>query len=87
MHQEREFPGRDHGTRLTNPDFARLAESFGAFGAAVDTTEAFGKALSQALAFMRDKRLPALIELRTDPEVITPNATLSAVRATARLKR
>jgi acetolactate synthase-1/2/3 large subunit len=87
MHQEREFPGRDHGTRLTNPDFARLAESFGAFGATVDTTDGFGKALAQALAYMRDKRLPALIELRTDPEVITPNATLSAVRATARLKR
>ena len=31
--------------------------------------------------------MPALIELRTDPEVITPNATLSAIRATARLNR
>jgi acetolactate synthase-1/2/3 large subunit len=86
MHQEREFPGRDHGTRLTNPDFARLAESYGAFGAVIETTADFGSALAQALSFMREKRLPALIELRTDPEVITPNATLSAIRATARLR-
>ena len=85
MHQEREFPGREHGTRLVNPDFARLAEAHGAFGAAADTTDGFAIALSQALAFMREKHLPAVVELRTDPEVITPNATLTAIRATARL--
>jgi acetolactate synthase-1/2/3 large subunit len=85
MHQEREFPGREHGTGLSNPDFARLAQSFGAYGAAVGTTDEFGTALAQGLAFIREKHLPALIELRTDPEVITPNATLSAIRATARL--
>ncbi|MGE5160047.1 MAG: thiamine pyrophosphate-binding protein [Betaproteobacteria bacterium] len=85
MHQEREFPGRDHGTRLVNPDFARLAEAYGAFGAAADTTEGFATALAQALAFIRERHLPAVVELRTDPEVITPNATLTAIRATARL--
>jgi acetolactate synthase-1/2/3 large subunit len=85
MHQEREFPGRDHGTRLVNPDFARIAEAYGAFGATVDTTDGFAIALAQALAFMREKHLPAVVELRTDPEVITPNATLTAIRATARL--
>jgi len=38
------------------------------------------------LSFIRERRLPALIELVMDPEVITPNATLSAIRATARLQ-
>jgi acetolactate synthase-1/2/3 large subunit len=85
MHQEREFPARAHGTQLTNPDFARFAESFGAFGASVGTTDEFAQALARALAAMREQRVPALVELRTDPEVITPNATLSAIRATARL--
>ena len=85
MHQEREFPGRDHGTRLVNPDFAKVAEAYGAFGATADTTDGFAIALAQALAFMREKHLPAVVELRTDPEVITPNATLTAIRATARL--
>jgi acetolactate synthase-1/2/3 large subunit len=51
----------------------------------VDTTDGFAIALAQALAFMREKHLPAVVELRTDPEVITPNATLTAIRATARL--
>jgi acetolactate synthase I/II/III large subunit len=85
MHQEREFPGRDHGTRLVNPDFAKIAQAHGTFGMVAETTDEFAIALAQALAFIREKHLPALIELRTDPEVITPNATLSAIRATARL--
>ena len=85
MHQEREFPGREPGTRLVNPDFALLACAYGAFGAAAETTDEFAIALAQALSFMRERHLPALIELKMDPEVITPNATLSAIRATARL--
>jgi acetolactate synthase I/II/III large subunit len=86
MHQEREFPGREHGTTLANPDFAKLAQAYGAFGATAATTDQFAITLSHALSFIREKRLPALIELAMDPEVITPNATLSAIRATARLR-
>ena len=86
MHQEREFPGREHGTTLVNPDFAKLAQAYGAFGATAITTDEFAVALSQALSFIREKHLPALIELKMDPEIITPNATLSAIRATARLQ-
>ena len=48
MHQEREFPGRAVGTDLANPDFARLAESFGAWARTVHTTAAFEKALREA---------------------------------------
>lgn len=85
MHQERSFPAREHGTTLVNPDFAKLAQSFGAHGTRVATTEEFGRALAVSLAWIRDQRLPALIELVMDPEILTPNATLSAIRATARL--
>lgn len=87
MHQEREFPGREHGTALVNPDFAKLAQAYGAYGATAATTDQFAIALSQALSFMRERRMPALIALTLDPEVITPNATLSAIRATARLQQ
>jgi acetolactate synthase-1/2/3 large subunit len=87
MHQEREFPAREHGTRLTNPDFAKLAQSFGAHGTRVATTDEFGRALAVSLAWIREQRLPALIELAMDPEILTPNATLSAIRATARLNQ
>ena len=76
MHQEREYPGRVVGTSLTNPDFAAFARSFGAHGETVERTEDFGPALEEALAAGR----PALLHLRVDPEGITPQATLTALR-------
>jgi acetolactate synthase I/II/III large subunit len=77
MHQERQFPGRVSGTDLVNPDFVRLADAYGAYAEPVERSEDFGAALERALAAGR----PALIELRVDPEQITPRATLSAIRA------
>jgi acetolactate synthase-1/2/3 large subunit len=82
MHQEREYPARVSGTELKNPDFAALARAYGAFGETVETTEAFGPALSRAMGSGK----PALIELRLDPEAITPTMTLSALRAQAQKK-
>ncbi|HRO58869.1 MAG TPA: thiamine pyrophosphate-binding protein [Burkholderiaceae bacterium] len=80
MHQEREYPARVHGTSLANPDFARYAEAFGGFGAHVARTDEFEPALKAALTFARDKRRPALIELAVDPQAITPNLSLEAIR-------
>lgn len=79
MHQEREYPARVHGTALTNPDFAAFARSFGAFGAVVEKTADFMPAFEQA----RASGLPAVIEIRLSPEVITPTLTLAAIRAQA----
>src|SRR5690606_27748890 len=50
MHQEREFPGRVHATALRNPDFAALAQAYGAFAATVERTEDFMPAFERALA-------------------------------------
>ncbi|MBB5273434.1 thiamine pyrophosphate-binding protein [Quisquiliibacterium transsilvanicum] len=83
MHQEREYPARQIGTSLANPDFARLCEAFGGFGARVERTAEFAPALEAALAFMRERRRPALLHLRIDPEAITPNLSLSAIREAA----
>ena len=77
MHQEREFPGHVHGTALVNPDFAAFAKSFGAYGEVVEKTSEFAAAFERAIKAAR----PALIEVRIDAEAITPNATLSAIRA------
>jgi acetolactate synthase I/II/III large subunit len=87
MHQEREFPARVHGTQLANPHFALLAQAYGGAGFVVERTDEFAPVLAQAIEHTHVKRTPALIELRCDPEVITPNATLSAIRATAQLQR
>jgi acetolactate synthase-1/2/3 large subunit len=83
MHQEREYPEREHGTRLVNPDFARYSEAFGGFGAQVARTAEFEPALRAALEFMRSKGRPALIELTVDPQHITPNQSLDRIRSTA----
>jgi acetolactate synthase-1/2/3 large subunit len=79
MHQERHYPGRIVGTDLRNPDFVAYARAFGAHGALVERSEDFGAALDEALGCGR----PALIELRVDPQAITPRQTLDEIRAAA----
>jgi acetolactate synthase-1/2/3 large subunit len=79
MHQERRYPGRVSGTDLVNPDFAALARAYGCHGAAVERTEDFPAAFEAALASGR----PALLELRVDPEGITPRQTIAEIRAAA----
>jgi acetolactate synthase-1/2/3 large subunit len=78
MHQEREYPGRVVGTTLMNPDFAAYAKSFGAHGELVTRNEDFKPAFERALASGK----PVVIELKIDPEALTPRQTLSQVRAT-----
>ncbi|MQX35334.1 thiamine pyrophosphate-binding protein [Roseospira navarrensis] len=81
MHQERSYPGRISGTDLVNPDFARLAQAYGAFGEAVTETAAFPDALARALAHLETRTGPALLDIHLDPEAITPARTLSQIRA------
>lgn len=82
MHQERTYPGRPSATKLVNPDFAALAQTYGAFGATVETTGEFGPAYQAARASGR----PAILHLKLDPEAITPAASLSQIRAAAEAK-
>lgn len=79
MHQERHYPERVHGTDLVNPDFAVLAQAYGAYGEIVERTEDFPAAFERA----RNAGRPALLELRTDPEVVSPRATVSSLRRQA----
>ncbi|HJS80653.1 MAG TPA: thiamine pyrophosphate-dependent enzyme, partial [Vitreimonas sp.] len=79
MHQEREYPGRMFGTALSNPDFSAYARAFGGHGETVERTADFAPAYERAVASGK----PALIELRIDPDAITPATTLSAIREKA----
>lgn len=72
MHQARDFPGRQSGTALVNPDFAAFARSFGCHGETVDRTEDFPAALVRA----RVSGVPALIAVKTDPREIAPGRRL-----------
>ncbi|MBL0141810.1 MAG: thiamine pyrophosphate-binding protein [Betaproteobacteria bacterium] len=79
MHQEKHYPGRTHGTDLVNPHFAAYARAFGAVGEIVEETAQFGPAFERCVASGK----PAVIEVRIDPQAITPNTTLDAIRAAA----
>jgi acetolactate synthase-1/2/3 large subunit len=83
MHQERTYPGRVSGTGLHNPAFAALARAYGGQGEIVEATADFAPALARARAFTEQNKLPALIELRYDGNLITPNATLETIRESA----
>jgi len=76
MHQEREYPGRVSGTDLMNPDFVAYAQAFGGHGELVEKTEEFGPAYERARASGK----PAILEVRLDPEAITPAKTLTQIR-------
>ena len=76
MHQERAYPARVSGTALTNPDFAALARAYGAQGETVTTTAGFAPAFERALAHDG----PTLLHVKHDPQALTMNASLDALR-------
>ena len=82
MHQEREHPSHESGSRLRNPDFVALAQAYGYGATRITQTDQFESAFIQALA----SPLGTLIEVMLDPEVITTRTTLSAIRDAAHNK-
>lgn len=76
MHQEREFPARVFGTKLYNPDFVTLAKAYGLWGERVAKLTDLDDALDRAIA----SPTGALIELITDPEVISVRSTITSIR-------
>ncbi len=80
MHQERDYPERISGTGLKNPDFAAMAASFGAHGETVRKTADFEGAFTRA----QNSNRPALINCLIDADAITPQTTLTKIRALAK---
>jgi acetolactate synthase-1/2/3 large subunit len=80
MHQEREYPHRVIGTDMINPDFVALARAYGAHGELVVKTDDFEAAFERSKAAGK----PALIEVRLDPEILTPTATVASLRSQAK---
>ncbi len=76
MHQERSFPYRVSGTNLFNPDYHLLAQAYGWHAEQVAETSQFPEAFQRSLN--SDK--PSLIELKLDPEAISPSETISSLR-------
>ncbi|SOY80744.1 ACETOLACTATE SYNTHASE ISOZYME II (LARGE SUBUNIT) PROTEIN [Cupriavidus taiwanensis] len=82
-HQEREFPGRTIALGFENPEFTELARAYRGYGEVVASDAEFGPALDRALDFASTHSMPALLELRYDPDGIAPGMTLSGIRAAA----
>ena len=79
MHQEKEYPQHESGSRLQNPDFAALARAYGYAGVRITHTAEFEDQLLAALA----RAEGTVIEVMLDPEVITTRGTLSAITKNA----
>jgi acetolactate synthase-1/2/3 large subunit len=75
LHQEKFYPGRTIATELGNPDFARLAEAFGARGYRIDRPQDIDAALDGALG----GEGPSLVEVNTSLEHISAFTTLGAL--------
>jgi acetolactate synthase-1/2/3 large subunit len=76
MHQEREYPRRISATALQNPDFIVLAQSFGAYAERVTRTVDFIPAFERCVG----SGGLVLLELVMDPDVLSPDYTISGLR-------
>ncbi|MEX1018931.1 MAG: thiamine pyrophosphate-dependent enzyme [Litorilinea sp.] len=65
--QQEEFDGHEIGTRLHNPDFMQLAQSYGVWSRRVHDAGELEAALVQALAETQATHKPALIEMPVGP--------------------
>jgi acetolactate synthase-1/2/3 large subunit len=79
-HQEREFPGRTIALGFDNPEFTQLIKAYGGYGEIVERNEEFGPAFERARAYADGEKLPALLEIRYDPDNIAPGVKLSGIR-------
>lgn len=72
-HQEKAYKGRVHGTALTNPDFVKWAESFGALGLRIETIGEAADVVAAALAHDG----PTVVDVQASIDHITPFATIA----------
>ena len=72
MHQEKSYKGRVSGTKLSNPDFAKWAESFGAKGITIRSIAEAGKGVAAALAHDG----PVIVDVHTALDHISPGMVI-----------
>lgn len=71
-HQENHFPHRVSGTQVDNPDFAKVAEGYGAFGQTLTSNDDVAAAIQQALVSVKEEKRSALINVITDQNLSLP---------------
>lgn len=79
MHQEKMYPERVSGTSLVNPDFIAFAQSFGFNAERITSDDDAEAVIQRALA----SETSFLVEVVTDPNVITPSYSIADLNAMA----
>ncbi|MEN6668775.1 thiamine pyrophosphate-binding protein [Psychrobacter sp. B38] len=72
QHQEAHYPDRVSGTQLQNPDFAALANAFGAHGIRVANNDDIVISVTDALRIVTKERKTVLLHVITDPDELVP---------------
>lgn len=72
QHQEAHYPDRVSGTQLQNPDFAVLANAFGAHGIRIDNNKNVKTSVNEAMTIVTKERKTVLLHVITDPEALMP---------------
>jgi acetolactate synthase-1/2/3 large subunit len=78
LYQEKEYPNRTLATNMTNPDFAKIAEAYGANGFKIEKNEDIEGVLKKA--FTIDG--PVLIEVNSSLEYLAAYIKMSEIRKT-----
>ncbi|ACJ33615.1 thiamine pyrophosphate-binding protein [Anoxybacillus flavithermus] len=76
MYQELRYPKRVIGTDFSNISFASIARCFGTDSMRVETGEQFSSAFTTAL----QNNKPTVIEVMTDPNILSPFLTIEQAR-------
>ncbi|PYE38619.1 thiamine pyrophosphate-dependent enzyme [Psychrobacter fozii] len=72
QHQEAHYPDRVSGTQLQNPDFALMAQSFGAHGITVNSDERVEEQVAEAMRVVSKDRKTVVMHVITDPAELNP---------------
>ena len=72
QHQEAHYPDRVSGTHLQNPDFAALANAFGAHGIRIANNENIKSSVDEAMQVVLKDKKTVLLHVLTDPEDLMP---------------
>ena len=72
QHQEAHYPDRVSGTQLQNPDFALMAQSFGAHGLTVNSDERVEEQVVEAMKIVSKDRKTVVMHVITDPAELNP---------------
>lgn len=72
QHQEAHYPDRVSGTQLQNPDFAALANAFGAHGIRITSNKDIKASVTEAMHVVTKERKTVLLHVITDPDELTP---------------